>query len=62
MPNEENVPEVIRLCDWTNWFLSNVNDPKDYRWVHMRKQADELLRLHNEVERLQAIINKSNKT
>lgn len=39
-------PEALQLADWTDWFCRNVNDPKDFRWVHMSKQSAELRRLH----------------
>lgn len=39
-------PEALRLAEWAEWFCKNVNDPKDFRWVHMAKAAAELRRLH----------------
>lgn len=41
----EEQPKALRLAEWAEWFCRNVNDPKDFRWVHMAKSAAELRRL-----------------
>lgn len=38
--------EAIRLAEWAEWFLRNVNDPEDFRWKHMAESATELRRLY----------------
>lgn len=32
--------EAVELVTWIRWFLRNVNDPSDFRWVRMKEAAD----------------------
>lgn len=45
--------DPIKLAEWAEKFLRNVNDPRDFRWVHMRSSADCLRRLHARVVELE---------
>ena len=38
--------KALDLIEWSQWFLANVREKRDFRWQHMQECQDELRRLH----------------